>query len=123
MRFLEQQSLAWTVEKLILLLLTSKMTLQVLCNLVKLYKYVVVWMTLHKRCKYVVIPSVCKGWEVWNDLKNKEILHLNRLQHFIEKHTQKFSALTRSGNDESMARLQSKTSFSLGKLCTMDKGI
>jgi len=92
-----------------LLLLTSKMTLQVPFNLVKLYKYVVAWMTLHKRYKSVVIPSVFNSWEVWNDLKNKELLHLNRFQYFAEKHTDTFSTIARSYNCESMVKLRSKT--------------
>jgi hypothetical protein len=33
--------------------------------------------------KSVVIPSVINGYEVWNDLKNKDLLLLNRLQHFV----------------------------------------
>lgn len=33
-----------------------------------------------KLYKYVVIPSVLYGCEVWNYLKNKNILLLNRLQ-------------------------------------------
>jgi len=90
------------------------MTLQVLFNLVKLYKHVVVWMTffyitLHKLYKSVVIPSVFDSWETWNDLKNKELLLLNRLQHFVEKHTEKFITMTRLDYCESMVRLRSTT--------------
>jgi hypothetical protein len=51
-----------------------------LFNLIKLYKY-------------VVIPSVFNGCEVWNDLKSKESLHLNKCQQFDVKHTVKFSTL------------------------------
>jgi len=85
------------------------MTLQDLFNLVKLYTYVVVWMTPHKLYTYVVILSVFNGCEVWNDLKNKELLHLNRFQYFAEKHTDKFSTITRSDNCKSIVKLRSET--------------
>jgi len=45
---------------------------------------------LGEQDKAVVIPSVFNGCEVWNALKNKDLLLLNRLQHFV---AQKFSTL------------------------------
>ena len=38
---------------------------------------------LGEQYKYVVIPSVFNGSEVWNVLTNKDLLLLNRLQHFV----------------------------------------
>jgi hypothetical protein len=56
----------------------------------------------------IVIPSVLYGCEVWNDLKNKDLLLLNKLQHFVAKHAHKFSTLTRSDICESMVGLYSQ---------------
>ena len=62
---------------------------------------------LIKMYKSVVIPSVVYGCEVWNDLKNKDLFLLNRPQHFVAEHAQKFSTLTRSDICESMVGLRS----------------
>ena len=48
---------------------------------------------LVKLYKSVVIPSVLYRCEVWNNLKNKDLLLLNKLQHFVAKHAHKFSTL------------------------------
>jgi hypothetical protein len=79
--------------------------------------------------KSVVIPSVVYGCEVWNDLKNKDLFLLNRPQHFVAEHAQKFSTLTRSDICESMVGLRSiicelekRKLFFFWKLCKMDYG-
>lgn len=43
-------------------------------------------LVLVKLYKSVVILSVLYGYEVWNDVKNKDPLLLNRLQHYVAKH-------------------------------------
>jgi hypothetical protein len=50
-------------------------------------------LVLVKLYKSVVIPSVLYRCEVWNNLKNKDLLLLNKLQHFVAKHAHKFSTL------------------------------
>ena len=50
---------------------------------------------LVKLYKSVVIPSVLYGCEVKNDLKNKDLLLLNILQHYVAKHAHKSSTLAR----------------------------
>jgi hypothetical protein len=62
-------------------------------------------LVLVKLYKSIVIPSVLYGCEVWNDLKNKDLLLLNKLQHFVAKHAHTFSTLTRSDICESMVGL------------------
>ena len=76
------------IDTLILLFLTSDDNTSPLV-LVKLYK---------SSNTYRFIGS-----EVWNDLKDKDLLLLNRLQRFVAKHAQKFNTLTRSYICESMA--------------------
>ena len=75
------------------------------------------------------MPSVFNGCEILNDLKRKELLHLNNFQQLTVKHTVKFSTIKWSDNCEIMVRLWSTTCeidqrnlFFFWKLCKMDYG-
>ena len=85
------------------------------CVLVKLYKY-------------VVLPIVLYGCEMWNNLKSVDVLtNLNRFQHFIVKRIQNLRTCTRSDMCQSLLGIHPISSYIdtrkflfLQKLCSLD---
>lgn len=80
-----------------------------------------------KLYKTVVIPTCLYGCEFWYGLRNHDIKHLNRLQHFIAKDMQRFHPRTRSDMCESMLGLnplicevEKRKLYLFGKFCRME---
>jgi len=55
--------------------------------------------------KKVVIPTILYGSELWNNMTNKDLLTLNKTQHYVVKCIQGFQVQTRSDICESMLGL------------------
>ena len=55
--------------------------------------------------KKVILPTILYGSELWNNMTNKDIITLNKTQHYIVKSIQGFPTQTRSDICESMLGL------------------